>query len=70
MCARRRLGGIGRGFSPKSDHSTDVYENARNTVLSFVGADPETHTCFYAANTTDGMNKLASALIQSRVYSF
>ena len=62
----RMYGSIGRGYSPKSDYSTDTFENARATVLSFVGADPETHTCFYVGNTTDGMNKLASALIESK----
>ena len=56
-------GSIGRGFSRKSDYSTDLYNAGRDTVLNFVGADPETYTCFYVNNTTDGLNKLASALI-------
>ena len=55
-------GSIGRGFSQKSDHSTDLYNATREQVLSFVGADPETYTCFYVNTATDGMNKLASAL--------
>ncbi len=60
-------GSIGRGFSRKSDHSTDVYAETRDKVLAFVGVDPEDYTqpytCFYVNNTTDGLNKLASALI-------
>ena len=56
---------IGRGFSQKSNHSTDVYNGTRDKVLDFVGADPATYTCFYVNNTTDGLNKLASALIES-----
>lgn len=59
-------GSIGRGFSQKSNYSTELYEATRSTVLSFVGLDPETdydYTCFYVNNTTDGLNKLASALI-------
>ena len=58
-------GSIGRGFSQKSNYSTDLYNSTRNKVLDFVGADPERYTCFYVNNTTDGLNKLASALIES-----
>jgi selenocysteine lyase/cysteine desulfurase len=59
-------GSIGRGFSQKSNYSTELYEETRKTVLSFVGLDPfedYDYTCFYVNNTTDGLNKLASALI-------
>ena len=38
----KKYGSIGRGFSPKSDYSTDLYNNTRDKVLEFVGADPET----------------------------
>ncbi len=60
-------GSIGRGFSAKSNHSTDVYNEVRDKVISFVGAkdDRNTYTAFYVNNTTDGLNKLASALIES-----
>jgi selenocysteine lyase/cysteine desulfurase len=34
-------------------------------VLNFLGADPEQYTCVYVNTTTDGLNKLASALIES-----
>lgn len=61
-----KYGSIGRGFSPKSDHSTEVYEATREKVLQFVGADPENYTAFYVNNTTDGLNKLASALIEDK----
>lgn len=61
-----KYGSIGRGFSPKSDHSTEVYEATREKVLEFVGADPENYTAFYVNNTTDGLNKLASALIEDK----
>ena len=61
----RMYGSIGRGFSQKSNHSTDLYLETRETVLNFVGADPNDYTCFYVNNTTDGLNKLASALIES-----
>lgn len=59
-------GSIGRGFSQKSNISTDIYNNTRDKVLNFVGADKEKYTCFYVNNTTDGLNKLASALITSK----
>jgi len=58
-------GSIGRGFSQKSNYSTDIYNETRKKVLDFVGADEEHYTCFYVNNTTDGLNKLASALIEN-----
>ena len=59
-------GSIGRGFSQKSNHSTDVYNSVRDKVLDFFTADPELYTCFYVNSTTDGLNKLASALVESK----
>ena len=61
-------GSIGRGSSLKSDYTTDVYEKTRQKVLTFVGLKPnETkYTVFYVNSTTDGLNKLASALITSK----
>ena len=58
-------GSIGRGYSPKSNYSTDLYNDTRDKVMEFVGADYPTYTCFYVNNTTDGLNKLASALIET-----
>ena len=58
-------GSIGRGFSQKSNYSTDLYNETRDKVLAFVDADPELYTCFYVNSTTDGLNKLASALVES-----
>ena len=59
-------GSIGRGSSQKSNYSTDLYNNTRDKVLDFLSADPELYTCFYVNNTTDGLNKLASALVTSK----
>ena len=59
-------GSIGRGFSQKSNYSTDLCNEVRKKVLDFVGADEEHYTCFYVNNTTDGLNKLASALVESK----
>ena len=63
----KMYGSIGRGFSAKSNHSTDIYNSVRQKVIDFVGAnDGEfTYTAFFVNNTTDGLNKLASALIES-----
>ena len=61
----KMYGSIGRGFSQKSNHSTDIYMETRETVMNFVGADTDSYTCFYVNNTTDGLNKLASALVES-----
>ena len=59
-------GSIGRGYSVKSNISTEIYDNTREKVLSFVNADPEKYTCVYVNNTTDGLNKLASALVGNK----
>ncbi|MGD9092154.1 MAG: aminotransferase class V-fold PLP-dependent enzyme, partial [Anaerolineales bacterium] len=50
---------VHRGTGFKSQLSTHVYEEARNVVLNFVGADPGTHTCIFVKNTTEAVNKLA-----------
>ena len=59
-------GSIGRGKGQKSEHSSRVYTDGRQTVKRFVGADSDAYEVFYTNCTTDGMNKLASALITSR----
>ncbi|MBQ1758010.1 MAG: aminotransferase class V-fold PLP-dependent enzyme, partial [Erysipelotrichaceae bacterium] len=42
-----------------------MYNETRDTVLKFLNADPDIYTCFYVNSTTDGLNKLASALVES-----
>lgn len=61
----RMYGSIGRGFSQKSDYSTDQYQAVRRKILRFFHAGEDEYTCIYVSNTTDGINKLASALIES-----
>ncbi len=63
----KMYGSIGRGFSAKSNHSTDIYNEVRDKVINFVGANSteNLYTAFFVNNTTDGLNKLASALIGS-----
>ena len=50
---------VHRGTGFKSQLSTHAYEAARRTVLDFLGADPQQHTCIFGKNTTDAINKLA-----------
>jgi cysteine desulfurase/selenocysteine lyase len=50
---------VHRGTGFKSQLSTHAYEEARNVLLKFVGADPHTHTCIFGKNTTEAINKLA-----------
>src|SRR5690606_34182389 len=50
---------VHRGTGFKSQLSTHAYEAARRTVLNFLGADPEQHTCIFGKNTTEAINKLA-----------
>ncbi|ABX43204.1 aminotransferase class V-fold PLP-dependent enzyme [Lachnoclostridium phytofermentans] len=58
-------GSIGRGKGQKSENSTEVYTNGRDIVKDFVGANSDIYTVFYINNATDGINKLASAFIES-----
>ncbi|MDR2711755.1 MAG: aminotransferase class V-fold PLP-dependent enzyme [Clostridiales bacterium] len=58
-------GSIGRGKGYKSEHSTALYTSGRDIVKDFVGANSDIYTVFYVNSTTDGINKLASALIES-----
>lgn len=50
---------VHRGTGFKSQLATDVYEQTRQSVLAFLGADPGFHTCIFVKNTTEGINKLA-----------
>jgi len=59
-------GSIGRGFSIKSNYSSELYSATRDKVLKFLNAGSGKYTVFYVNNTTDGLNKLASALITNK----
>ena len=50
---------VHRGTGFKSQLCTQAYEDARQSVLRFVGADPSVHTCVFGKNTTEAINKLA-----------
>jgi cysteine desulfurase / selenocysteine lyase len=50
---------VHRGTGFKSQLSTHAYERAREIVLHFVGASPQTHTCLFVKNSTEALNKLA-----------
>ncbi len=50
---------VHRGTGFKSQLATWAYEEARQIVLRFVGADPSTHTVIFGKNTTEAINKLA-----------
>jgi cysteine desulfurase/selenocysteine lyase len=50
---------VHRGTGFKSQLSTHAYEQAREIVLKFVGANPTDHTCIFGKNTTEAINKLA-----------
>lgn len=50
---------VHRGTGFKSQLSTQAYEQARQIVLDFVGANPQTHTCIFGKNATESLNKLA-----------
>jgi cysteine desulfurase/selenocysteine lyase len=50
---------VHRGTGFKSQLCTRAYEEARRSVVEFLGADPEVHTCIFGKNTTEAINKLA-----------
>jgi selenocysteine lyase/cysteine desulfurase len=50
---------VHRGTGFKSQISTHAYEQARQIVMEFVGANPVEHTCIFGKNTTEAINKLA-----------
>lgn len=54
-------GSIHRGIGYNSEHSTELYEEAREYILKCLkGADK--HTVIFTSNTTDSINKVASIL--------
>lgn len=53
---------VHRGAGFKSRLSTQRYEQCREVVLTFFGADPSYHTCVFCANTTDAINCLCRRL--------
>jgi cysteine desulfurase/selenocysteine lyase len=53
---------VHRGAGFKSRVATQAYEDAREIVLDFVGADPTTHIAIFGKNTTEAINKLAARL--------
>ena len=60
-------GAVHRGYSQKATITDSIYEDVREKVLRFVGVEPNdrVYTAFFAQNTTDGINKLADAIIES-----
>lgn len=50
---------VHRGAGFKSRVSTQAYEEARDIVARFVGADTHTNTVIFGKNTTEAINKLA-----------
>lgn len=57
---------IHRGKGYKSMLSSEIYENGRSIIQSFVGADADRDTVIYTKNTTDAINLLAHTLGQQK----
>jgi selenocysteine lyase/cysteine desulfurase len=53
---------VHRGAGFKSQVSSLAYEDAREAVLHFVGADPEEYTCIFVRNATEAINRCAGRL--------
>jgi selenocysteine lyase/cysteine desulfurase len=53
---------VHRGAGVKSRYTSARYEEAREIVTRFVGADPATHTTLFPRNTTEAVNQLAFRL--------
>ena len=54
--------GVHRGTGYKSRLSTAVFEQAREIVGRFVGADPDRDVVVFTKNTTEAINKVAHTL--------
>lgn len=54
---------VHRGAGYKSQLSSNFYENARSTILDFVGGDPNYHSIIFVKNTTEAINKLSNRLL-------
>jgi cysteine desulfurase/selenocysteine lyase len=55
-------GSVHRGSGHKARLCTAAYEQARETIGTFVGADPDRDTVIFTKNTTEAINKLARAM--------
>ncbi len=55
----RYYSSVHRGTGFKSQVSTRAYEESRQVVMRFLGANPDQHTCIFVKNTTEALNKLA-----------
>jgi selenocysteine lyase/cysteine desulfurase len=55
---------IHRGAGYKSKLSSEKYENARKTVMDFVGADQKRDVVIFVKNATEAINKVAFRLSQ------
>ncbi|TYP90454.1 aminotransferase class V-fold PLP-dependent enzyme [Blastococcus xanthinilyticus] len=53
---------VHRGAGAKSRVTSARYEQAREALTRFVGADPSTHVALFPANTTEGLNLIAFRL--------
>jgi selenocysteine lyase/cysteine desulfurase len=53
---------VHRGTGYKSRVSTDAYEEAREVVAQFVGANSSEHVVIFGKNTTEALNKLSYRL--------
>ncbi len=53
---------VHRGTGFKSQLSTHAYEQARQRIMGFLGADPAEHVAVFGKNTTEALNKLAHRL--------
>ena len=53
---------VHRGAGAKSQVSSARYEEARETLVRFVGADPATHVALFPRNTTEALNLIAFRL--------
>ncbi len=51
---------VHRGTGYKSRHSSELYENARQTALDFFGANAGEHVALFGKNTTEAINVLAN----------
>ncbi len=59
-------GSIARGDGQNSQICSEIYDESRKYILNYFNAPDSKYTAIFIANTTEGINKLASMLINQK----
>lgn len=66
METSEQYGSIARGDGQKSIYSSELYDECRSYVLSYLNAPKKEYTAFFVNNTTEGLNRLSNILLEDK----